>query len=216
MPFLIDTFSSLRPFLYHATARENLRSIAQGRSLLSASKLIEACGSAISRNDRRTECVALGSDANKIWLQTQKPLYEKNILFEEGWNLDRLLNRLNDLVFFWPGDESGPAAYGRRHFAGNLWPTTAVMLRIPARQLFNENPVPLFCPYNSGSPRHSKGMASPRGPRTFLPCDQFERTSSGVVEVVMEGSAHLPNSTEVLRLSGNSWELLYCSWELLY
>jgi hypothetical protein len=102
-------------------------------------------------------------------------------------------------VFFWPGTESKLSEYGQRHsdrYAGE----DVAMLRIPTADLLRHNQRDaLFCRYDSGS----NGRPSSRGRNLFSDCGSFEGTASDVVEVVFEGSAQLPDSTELN--SANGW-----------
>ena len=182
MPFTLDAFIARRPFLYHFTAIENLDSIRY-----------------LARLDSAAILAGKGNFSGPI---------EKREKAEPLSMMPDLLARLSSLVFFWPGDDTGPIPYGRRHRIGNKWPSNAAALRIPSRELFESlkpNPI-FFCPYNSGSPRWSGGQASPRGPHTFLSACDFPGTPCTVVEVVVKDSVKLPGGTKVS--VDDSWELL--------
>jgi hypothetical protein len=207
MPFTLDAFIARRPFLYHFTAVENLDRIRYLRSIDSAAMLAGKSNPPVPIK-KRDIAEPLKIEGHVVWLQTQRPLYEKNIRFQVGWTMLDLLARLNSLVFFWPGDGRGPIPHGDRHRTGNKWPSNAVALRIPSRELFESlsRDSVLFCRYNSGSPRWSNRQASPRGPHTFLPGCDFPGTPRAVVEVVVKDSVKLPGGTEVS--VDDSWELL--------
>jgi hypothetical protein len=194
MPFTLEAFIARRPFLYHFTAVENVDRIRQLRRLDSAAILSQK-SEHFDLSKRRKTAEEIGQG---FWLQTQRPLYEKNICFVGGWVMADLLARLNTLIFFWPGTGKGPIPYGHRHRAGNKWPSKSAALRVDTRELFESaNPAAvLFCPYNSGSPRCVNGRKSPRGPHTFLSVCDFPGTLSKVVEVVAKDTVHLPESTE--------------------
>jgi hypothetical protein len=206
MPFTLDAFIARRPFLYHFTAVENLDHIRNLRSLDSA-VMLAGKSNPPAPIKKRDMAEPLKIEGHVVWLQTQRPLYEKNICFEGGWVMADLLSHLNSLVFFWPGTDRGPIPpYGDRYRIGNKWHSNAVALRIPSREMFeslNRDSV-LFCRHNSGSPRWSNGQASPRGPHTFLSASDFPGTLSDVVEVVVKDYVKLPSGTEVS--VGDSWE----------
>ena len=207
MPFTPEAFTARRPFLYHYTAIENVDWIRYCRRLDSAA-MLAGSGNLPVLLKKREIAEKVSVEGQDVWLQTQRPLYEKNIRFQGGWTMLDLLARLSSLVFFWPGDGRGPIPYGDRHRTGNKWPSNAVALRIPSRELFESlsRDSVLFCRYNSGSPRWSNRQASPRGPHAFLPGYNFPGTPGAVVEVVVKDSVKLPGGTEIF--VDNSWELL--------
>jgi hypothetical protein len=169
MPFSLQAFADTRPYLYHLTSVENLLGIKSCRTLKSAATLVREKDQ-LDLTQRRVNPISLSSSVTSSWLQTQRPLHFGNILFEGGWQMKDLLTRINSLVFFWPGTSEGPIPHGRRHFRGNDWPTACVALRVRTQTLFDSlgGSEPLFCTYNSGSPRCSGGKKSPRGPNTFF------------------------------------------------
>jgi hypothetical protein len=85
-----------------------------------------------------------------------------------------------------------------------------VFLRIdyPSLLLANPSAVPLYCRYNSGSPRCSNGKKSPRGPDTFLSTLAFNGTPSQVVEVTFSSEIELPTQTKFGRQPGGPWNSL--------
>ena len=139
--------------------------------------------------------IAIGE--HTVILRDQAPLYEGHVALADGWIFDDLLADLNRRVYFWPDDTDAPIDYGRRHFARYATPGhpyESIILRIPFASLLATNPdnPPLFSQYNSGSPRHNQGLASPRGPRTFLPAADFPLTPSRVVEITFVATVALP------------------------
>jgi hypothetical protein len=96
MPFTLDAFIARRPFLYHFTAVENLGGIRQLHRLDSAVMLAQKS----ERFDPFKQRKSAEEIGPGVWLQTQRPLYEKNICFEGGWVMADLLAQLNSLVFF--------------------------------------------------------------------------------------------------------------------
>jgi hypothetical protein len=207
MPFSLQAFADTRPYLYHLTSVENLLGIKSCRTLKSAATLVREKDQ-LDLTQRRVNPISLSSSVTSSWLQTQRPLHFGNILFEGGWQMKDLLTRINSLVFFWPGTSEGPIPHGRRHFRGNDWPTACVALRVRTQTLFDSlgGSEPLFCTYNSGSPRCSGGKKSPRGPNTFLSALRFDRAPSKVVEVVFDTNVALPSCTEIaVNQDGNFW-----------
>jgi hypothetical protein len=209
MAFTLERFIAIRKYLYHFTAAENLSAIRTERKLDSAAILTGRHGIVCPPTKRAVPMLNSSATA-EFWLQTQAPLRVGNISFDQGWDIERFVNRLNGLVFFWPGDGDGPIAYGQRHAAGNDWPTKATAIRVETRALIDAHPrnSPLFCPYNSGAPRYSDGKASPRGRSTFLPAEAFERTAGKVKEVVFEGTVLLPICTQYFEVESEKWLLL--------
>jgi hypothetical protein len=208
MAFTSCEFVKQWPFLYHFTAIENLESIESSRELRSASELAKGSGTSLLPEKRKVaRQVSVGTKS--VWLQNQRPLYENNILFEGGWQIQHLIDRLNGLIFFWPGKDEGPSNYGTRHLGGNRWLTNVAAVRLCTSDLFDSDFAEslLFCPYNSGSPRCSGGKRSPRGPSTFPSAEKFQGTPATVVEVVVDGHFHLPASTEFFRTIEPTWSL---------
>jgi hypothetical protein len=207
MPFSLQAFADTRPYLYHLTSVENLLGIKSCRTLKSAATLVREKDQ-LDLTQRRVNPISLSSSVTSSWLQTQRPLHFGNILFEGGWQMKDLLTRINSLVFFWPGTSEGPIPHGRRHFRGNDWPTACGAVRVRTQTLFDSlgGSEPLFCTYNSGSPRCSGGKKSPRGPNTFLSALRFDRAPSKVVEVVFDTNVALPSCTEIaVNQDGNFW-----------
>ena len=192
MPFDLDDFVRLRPMLFHLTARENLPLIQARMRLHSAAALMELAGDTSFLRRRRPEAHRLRRDgATVAVLRDQAPLYEGNVALEGGWAFDDLVQSLNERVFFWPGTEKGPSDYGRRHFA-RYRDEGPVVLCIPTAELFEHSDAPTFCKYKSGAPRWSGGVASQRGPDTFVASGKAPFRASNVVEVTFSKGVALP------------------------
>jgi hypothetical protein len=101
MPFTLEAFIALRPFLFHFTARENLAGIQKLRRLDSAARIAADYRTGdIGR--KRHSALRIAGEPNDFWLQTQRPLYERNIHFEGEWTITTLLCCLNNLAFSGP------------------------------------------------------------------------------------------------------------------
>jgi hypothetical protein len=207
MPFSLESFVQLRPFVYHLTSSDNLDSIRLMRCLKCTVEFIKNSGMDALLREHRQESHSVRSGTLRVRLQSQSPLHAGNIAFEDAWNLRDLIECLNGLVFFWPGTEAGPSQYGINHFASSSWGKRPVALRICTAQLLelNSSNEPLFCRFNSGSPRCVNGRKSPRGLSTFLPAEMFAGTRSEVVEVVFRGGICLPDTTEFTVSLGDRW-----------
>jgi hypothetical protein len=208
MPFSLESFVKLRPFLYHLTSADNLDLTRSMRRLKPAAEFIKASGSDdLLRRRREGSCFLLPGSVGAR-LQSQSPLRVGNITFSSAWTLGDLIECLNGLVFFWPGTQAGPSRYGTNHFASSSWDEKPVALRVDTAKLFESNPGndPLFCRFNSGSPRCVNGRKSPRGPNTFMPAEAFLGARSEVVEVAFRRSVHLPDATALKRSHSDLWE----------
>jgi hypothetical protein len=82
-----------------------------------------------------------------------------------------------------------------------------VILRAPFHSFQKRNPQiqPLFCKYNSGSPRWSGGRARPRGSDTFSTAVDNSFRLGDVVEVVFKGSVSLPADTQYATDVAGPW-----------
>jgi hypothetical protein len=209
MSFALQVFIVRRPYCYHLTSRVNLLSIREFRRLDCAATLIAGAGRPDLLASRRTKHVAVEVNGAKVLLRDQSPLHAGNIAFSEGWQLGDLLRSLNERVFFWPGNAEGPSDYGRRHFA-RYAPESPVLLRASTANILAENQTntPLFCRFNSGSPRYSGGLASLRGPDTFASSDRFPGGLADVVELTFLRRANLPAGTEVGSSPRGPWGAL--------
>ncbi|WP_370301168.1 hypothetical protein [Pseudooceanicola sp.] len=208
MPFSREKFVSLRPVLFHLTAKENVTSIRKQRGLMSASALAELSGAhaMLRRKRSKLEPVRL-PDGTQVILRDQAPLHSGNIAFEPGFSFPDLLDDLNRRIFFWPGNSRGPIEHGRRHF--NRYAGTSIaLLRIQTKEFLDLNKAE-FCAYNSGSPRSSNGRKSPRGSSTFSPEYATPHTPGRVVEVTVKDAAKLPESTEIAPTPDGQWERLF-------
>lgn len=128
---------------------------------------------------------------------------------QDGWDFEDVLQSLNERVFFWPGTATGPISYGKRHFERYVDESPAI-LRISTAESFNANSNidALYCRYNSGSPRCSNGLGSPRGPNTFVSSADADYTPSKVVEVTFLDQVVLPAMVEVGDSATGPWQSL--------
>jgi hypothetical protein len=205
----LKNYANTRPYLYHLTHRDNLKHIRDMVCLFPAAVLMErARRTDLMRTPRRSP-VELTVDGRTIILRDQIPLYEGKMQLPEGYTFAQFVESLNKRIFFWPGDDNGPIDYGQRHFKcyTNEKP---IILRIDFQALCDLNPSadPLFCPYNSGSPRVSYGNKSPRGPHTFLSSVSFPRTPCKVVEVTFETKIALPLTAQFGMHPKGPWKKL--------
>jgi hypothetical protein len=144
-----------------------------------------------------------------IVIRDQAPLYRGNASLPRGFSFEDLIETLNRRIFLWPGNGDRPISYGVRHF-NHYQKEQPVMLRFDFESLLRTNPSanPLFCRYNSGSPRCSNGRKSPRGRNTFLSAADFDGTPSHVVEVTFDSEIVLPQDTEFARRLRGPWRPL--------
>ena len=205
----MEKFARLRPYSFHLTCGTNIDGIRTDRRLLSAAATINSAGRGDLICTRRSASLQLQIDTRKVRLQNQAPLHAGNIYFQDSWTFEELIIQLNSRVFFWPGDESGPGPYGQRHFQSKLWDEPPVLIRTATSDLFDQNPSPEFCAFNSGSPRCSGGKKSPRGLETFLPPDRFTGTCSKVTELTYRQEVSLPVSTQYRHSPDGCWQILF-------
>jgi hypothetical protein len=209
VPLILHNFAATRPYVYHLTAADNLIRICETARLESAASLMSQAGRSELLRRRRPEHTSFRLDSHEVILRDQAPLHAGNIAFGDLWTLEDLVETLNHLVFFWPGIAGGPSEYGRRHFERYRTEGPA-LLRIPTNAILagNLDNEPLFCRYNSGSPRYSGGRASPRGPNTFVRAAEFNGGPRAVVEVTFRNGLSLPPETEYGFAPAGPWSLL--------
>lgn len=209
MPFTLPKFKTLRPYLYHLTDQRNIERIRRTGHLCSATLTLQAASQHSVIFNRRPESIAVTVDGEEIWIRDQRPLHAGNVGLQDGWTFQDLVKALNDKVFFWPGSATGPISYGVRHFQ-RYESDKPALLRLSSGDVFAANVAvtPLFCRYNSGSPRWSNGIASPRGPRTFVSCGEADFSAAGVVECVIAGQVIIPASVEVASSFAGPWKPL--------
>lgn len=210
MSFTLQMLASSRPFLYHLTDARNVPRIRATRRLECATRILRSAGDdATIRERRRASCV-VEVDGLQVHIRDQAPLHLGNMRLEPGWTFDDFVEHLNARVFFWPGGDTGPISYGVRHFERYADDGPAI-LRVPTLALFTENTrhLPLFCRWNSGSPRCSYGQKSPRTAQTFVGNDDAEYRPSQVVEVTFEDLVSLPTSTQLGSGPRGPWRPLF-------
>lgn len=158
---------------------------------------------------RRPSHERIAVNGHMIVIRDQRPLHAGNAKFPRGYSFADFVDSLNSRVFFWPGKAPKPISYGVRHFK-HYKREDPVLLRMRFDSLVRQNPIatPLFCRYNSGSPRCSNGKKPPRGPDTFLAADNFIGTPSSVVEVTFDRQLVLPADTEFSSRLTGPWQLL--------
>lgn len=195
----VDAFAFARrsPYLYHLTASANLPAIRRTRTIESAALLAARAGRADLLGARRSTHVTLQIDGETAVLRDQAPLHARNMRLSGGWTFAQFVESLNSRVFFWPGTEHGPIDYGQRHYARYASEHPAI-LRIAFSSLteYNAATVPLFCKYNSGSPRWSNGAAPSRGAETFQPAVLAPFSAGEVIEVTFLNQVFLPEDVE--------------------
>jgi hypothetical protein len=207
LPFTINRFIKTRPILYHLTDKQNVQEIIQSRILHSASSLMQQSNDHSYLSKKRKDHISLTIGTTEYKIRDQKPLHSGNISLEGGWSFEDVIRTLNERVFFWPGKESGPISYGVRHFERYLTEKPSI-LRISTSEMFDKNPDPYFCPFNSGSPRCTQGSGSPRGPQTFLNNTHANYTASKVVEVTFINRAVLPERIEIADSLDGPWQVV--------
>ena len=193
MPLDLETYGSLRPFLYHGTARSNRESIISDRALYSARALTRK-----DCSEQRLEPVRVKRGTFTIEIRDQRPLQRGHVELTGGWSWETFLAAINERVFFWPGNEDGPIDYGRRQIEAYRG-SDQIILRVKLFALLAANPgsPPYFCKFNSGGPRTVGGRKSPRGPETFLSACRWSDIPSEVAEVSFVKKALLPATTEL-------------------
>jgi hypothetical protein len=205
----LDTFAARRPFLFHLTATSNIARIRESRRLHSASELLRQANRMPQNSQRRSGLLKIHIGADEVTLRDQDPLHERNIEFEDGWDFARLIELLNQRVFFWAGTQDGPVESGRNHFKryGQSGEDVSI-LRVPTSSLLSTNAqnAPQFCRYNSGAPGSRDGRKIPRGSRTFQEAEACDFTVSAVKEVTFVAGVDLPDGAQIG--SGAGWEQL--------
>ena len=216
MPFDIERFVELRPYLFHLTEPGNIARIREVKALESTTRILEQAGRLDLVRQRRTEHTHVEVSGRHIAIRDQKPLDPGSIWYEEGWQFEDVIEYLNQHVFFWPGSSQGPALPSGVSYIKHYKPEQPIILRIEFASLLAANPelVPLFCRYNSGAPRCSPGSRNPgrktsRGPRTFLPAHDFPLPRSKALEVVFNSLVLLPRNSEVKWHQSCRWEPLF-------
>lgn len=207
----LDTFAARRPWLYHLTSASNIARIRQSRRLYSASELLRQANQMPHNSQRRSGLLKIQIGADEVTLRDQDPLHERNIAFEDGWDFARLIESLNQRVFFWAGTQDGPIESGRNHFKRYQQAGEDVsILRVPTASLISANSanLPQFCRYNSGAPGSRDGRKIPRGSRTFLAASDCDFMVSAVKEVTFVGSVNLPDDSEIQASNAAKWSLL--------
>jgi|ERR1035437_351471 hypothetical protein len=209
MPFAISDFCARRPFLYHLTANTNLSRIRRTGVILSAGKILTEAGRDDLIRTRRATSVEVRLGAESVHIRDQSPLHLGNMRLQAGWSFDDFVSHLNDHAFFWPGSSAGPSAYGMRHFE-RYRDDNVRMIRVSSDAFFaaNKGAAPLFCKYNSGSPRCSNGQPSPRTAATFISADASPFGIGSVVEVTFLHRAVLPEGAQSSGAPAGPWRRL--------
>ncbi len=209
MAFTLEHFATARPFLYHLTSRQNICHIQSDMMLKPSSALYSEAGQSVTARTIRRGHRLIRIGERSIELRDQDPLHAGNIAFSDGWDIGTLVRHLDDHVFFWPGLEDRLVNAGQRHFE-RYGHENPVILRVAFQELHgtNNGVEPLFCQYNSGAPRCSRGNRIPRGPDTFLAANRFPLPPSRVVEVTFKATVRLPPSIQAGLNPSGPWQPL--------
>ena len=212
MPIDLDRFSRLRPFLYHLTSATNVSRILRTRRIESAARLMHLARRTELIGVRRREHISIAVGGEEITIRDQAPLHQGNMALADGWSFTDFVSLLNSRVFFWPGKIAGPISYGVRHYERYVH-EKPVILRVPTKSLLIANPKtpPHFCRYNSGSPRCSNGLKSPRDRRTFVTGDEATFGAGHVVEVTFSEGVMLPEAVEAGSAPAGPWIKRSCA-----
>ena len=206
---LTQHYLTVRPYLYHLTHKNNLNNLRKTGQLFPALTLMQMGGREDLIRKRRPGHVSVSVDGETIFLRDQHPLHAGNAKFPRGYSFEDLVENLNRRVFFWPGTATTIVTSGLNHFECYRQ-EKPILLRVKFQSLLDSNPgaTPLFCQFNSGSPRCVHGERSPRGPKTFISAEDFRYTPSRVVEVTFDSHLMLPPDTEFGSRPTGPWQLL--------
>ncbi len=205
MSFSLPQLVRCRPYLFHLTAAGNLSSIVRTREFRCSNVLLAEAGLTSQSSQKRIAHLGISTSHGSTLLRDQRPLIEGAIAFEDGWDMARFVQHVNQHVLFWPGRHSGPIDSGMNHFE-RYRSESPVLIRFPTASLQQVNLK--FSRYNSGAPRCSGGKYSPRGSKTYLPAVDFMGSASEVVEVVVNEACALPATAEVSKNPSGPWKLL--------
>lgn len=210
MGFSNDDFARRRPYLYHLTAAQNIERIRRTKELECARSLLSAAGERRLIRERRPDSYVITVGGEQVHIRDQAPLHRGNIELQTGWAFEDFVAHLNARVFFWPGTDAGPTSYGVRHYE-RYADDRPVIVRVSTESLLaiNTDREPLFCRYNSGSPRCSYGRKSPRNSDTFQRGRNANFSPAEVVEVTFEGRVQIPTDSEVASAPTGPWERLW-------
>lgn len=206
---LVERYAKTRPYLYHLTHKDNILHLCAMGCILPASMLMLRAGRTDLLRARRRNSVAVTIDGRVIMLRDQKPLHKGSMQLPNGLTFEQFVEVLNSRIFFWPGAYEGPISYGVRHY-GRYKTEGPAILRIRLESLLEANPSckPLFCRYNSGSPRCFSAQKSPRSHRTFMSSEEFQEPPSAVVEVTFEQELSLPSDVQFGWHPSGPWKKL--------
>jgi hypothetical protein len=195
--FLLNSFAARRPFLYHLTHNKNAEWIKRTSQLETAGALLNKAQRLDIVGRRRDASFEVTVAGSPVVITDQARLFQRNTSLEDGWSFERLVEYLNQHVFFWPGTATKPVDSALRYFA-RYAAEKPVIVKVPTASLFAENSSvePLFSKFNSGAPRCVNGRRSPRGRNTFQISSTCNCLAGDVVEVVFRGPVRLPRDTE--------------------
>lgn len=218
MAFSREHFLRYRPYLYHYTSEQNVVLLQKTRELRSAAAWVKAANAFRAQvkdvqaflGEPRFEPINLEvAKALRVILNDQRPLRSKKSFAALRGTHNDYLRCLNDLVFFWPGDESGPTPKGSlaESFARRY--AQLGCIRAPTAHLWHEGTPPLFCRCNSGAPQARDRIE--RGPHIFIPNDDHGLATREVAEVVFRCRIALPETTEWRPPQANTWRTLWAT-----
>ncbi|CAN5382829.1 hypothetical protein BH11PSE4_BH11PSE4_02150 [soil metagenome] len=198
----LERFVRYRQFLFHATREENLDCLRSSREFFSAG-LMKISPSALRKPRRDNEAASFSG--SKILLGDHLPLRERNIDWQGDWNFQKLLGELDRRVFFFPAKGEDIPSDCDRFITPKIGRSLRMaVLRIPTRSLIEHNADAIieFCKFNSGAPRASGGLKSPRGPQTFTSPQSSDFKVAQIREVTFLDSAKLPPETMFYKNTG--------------
>lgn len=151
---------------------------------------------------RRKRDLTVEVDGEPVVLRDQAPLLEGHIRWEQGWDLSRFVTALNQRVFFWPGRCDRPSSRAGANGAAFLEISGVVAVLVPTDGILDPGVTPKveLSRYNTGGPRTTAGVKSPRGDSTFVSLGAWQGPPSLVREVAVAGSLDLGTCWDRVRV----------------
>lgn len=198
------------PYCYHVTFSENLRSIADTRTLYSASTLLSDAGlDGHSRLRGSEHTIELGG--RLAVLRNQIALNPDELELPDRDTFEEYVFFLNQRTYFWPGTDAGPVADGLRLIAahGALRPPIVIRTRTMSLIEENRNQTIQVATCNTGASWRRRDGKTWRARDAVVPLVKYVDDPSAIVELSYLSSARLPRDCEYSTPSVEGWQKLF-------
>jgi Family of unknown function (DUF7002) len=181
--------------LFHYGPATNLDQIEKYKTIFSA-QLIRTLAGQLNHGAKRPERELVKTPLGNFILNDQQALKYGHVKDLSSLNESEFVTLLDQLAFFWPGNDDGPIEMGRnfvRRYTESGDSLLQVIVKTESFMKVNHPSRIFLSQCNSGAPRSNPNTLIYRGDATFIPMMHYEEGVSKIKEIALSGWAILPS-----------------------